>query len=146
MFIYFWDRERQSMSGGGAERGRHRIQSRLHAPSCQHRGQRGARTHEPWTKVGHLTDWVTQVPLFFSFETTVPLCSSLQGCYWGGQCPSHSPSSVGARRISSSLVMSVRDVFCSGVCFLLYWELSWLVCSFGKLFLLLLGNHFVLFL
>ena len=46
-FIHFW-RDRQSMSGKGAERGRHRIQSRLQALSCQHRARRGARTHELW--------------------------------------------------------------------------------------------------
>ena len=33
--IYFWDRERQSMNGGGAERGRHRIKDRLQALSHQ---------------------------------------------------------------------------------------------------------------
>ena len=42
--IYFWDKERQSMSRGGAERGRHRIRSRLQAPSCQHRARRRAWT------------------------------------------------------------------------------------------------------
>ena len=31
--------------GRGRERGRHRIQSGLWAPSCQHRARRGARTH-----------------------------------------------------------------------------------------------------
>ena len=31
--------------GRGRERGRHRIQSRLQALSCQHRARRGARTH-----------------------------------------------------------------------------------------------------
>ena len=46
-FIYFWDRERQSMNGGGSKRGRHRIWNRLQALSCQHRVQRGARTHRP---------------------------------------------------------------------------------------------------
>ena len=37
------------MSGGGAERerGRHRIQSRLQAPSRQPRARHGARTHRP---------------------------------------------------------------------------------------------------
>ena len=41
MFIYFWERERSR------EKGRHRIRSRLQAPSYQHRARRGARTHEP---------------------------------------------------------------------------------------------------
>ena len=43
MFIYFWDRERPSMNGGGSERGRHRIWNRLQALSCQHSARRGAR-------------------------------------------------------------------------------------------------------
>ena len=47
MYIYFWDRERQSMNGGGSERGRHRIWNRLQALSCQHRAWCGARTHGP---------------------------------------------------------------------------------------------------
>ena len=42
-------RERQSVSkGGGREKGRHRIQSRLQALSCQHRARHGAPTHRPW--------------------------------------------------------------------------------------------------
>ena len=46
-FIHFLrDTGRQSMSGKGAERGRHRIQSRLQALRCQHRARRRARTHE----------------------------------------------------------------------------------------------------
>ena len=47
MFTYFWDRERQSVSRGGAEREGDRIRSRLQAPSCQHRAWRGAQTHGP---------------------------------------------------------------------------------------------------
>ena len=46
MFIYFWDREREW--GTRRERGRHRIWSRFQALNCQHRAQRGARTHELW--------------------------------------------------------------------------------------------------
>ena len=44
--LFFIERERQSVSGGGAERVRHRIGSRLQAPSCQHRARHGAQTHE----------------------------------------------------------------------------------------------------
>ena len=54
-FIFRRERERErereslSMSGGGAERGRHRILSRLQAPGCQHTVRRhGARTFELW--------------------------------------------------------------------------------------------------
>ena len=32
-YLFLKERERQSMSGGGAERGRHRIRSRLQAPA-----------------------------------------------------------------------------------------------------------------
>ena len=71
-FIYFWDRERQSMNGGGAEsRGRHRIGSRLQALSHQPRARRGARTPGPrdrdLAEVGRLTDCATQAPLDLSF-------------------------------------------------------------------------------
>ena len=47
MFAYLL-RERQNVSGGGAERARerHRIQSRPLTLSCQHRAQHGARTHK----------------------------------------------------------------------------------------------------
>ena len=49
MFIYFWQRERQNMSRGGAERGgRHRIWSGLQALSCQHRAWHRAQTHRVW--------------------------------------------------------------------------------------------------
>ena len=55
MFIFGErERQRQSMSTGGAwgsrggaERGRHRIRSRLQAPSCQHRARCGTRTRKP---------------------------------------------------------------------------------------------------
>ena len=42
-FIYCWE----SVSRGGAERGRHRIQSRLQALNYQHSTWCGARTREP---------------------------------------------------------------------------------------------------
>ena len=50
IFIHSWPalmRQRESMSMGGAERRRHSVQYRLQALSCQHRAQRGARTHKP---------------------------------------------------------------------------------------------------
>ena len=58
--------ETELEQGRGRERGRHRIQSRFQAPSCQHRDWRRAPTHTPWdhdlseVEVGHLTDWATQ--------------------------------------------------------------------------------------
>ena len=45
--VYLFLRGRQSAGGGGAERGRHRIPSRLQTPSCQHRARHGARIHKP---------------------------------------------------------------------------------------------------
>ena len=47
-FYCLFLRQRESMSREGAERGRHRIQSRLQALSCQHRAQHGAWTHRLW--------------------------------------------------------------------------------------------------
>ena len=49
MFI-FWERDRETGHKWrrGRERGRHRIWSRLQAPSCQYRARCGARTHKPW--------------------------------------------------------------------------------------------------
>ena len=50
ILIYFWERERerQSVSRGGAETEGHRIQSRLQALSCQHKARHGAQTHKLW--------------------------------------------------------------------------------------------------
>ena len=47
-FIYFWDRERQSMNGGGAEREGDTESEAGSRLSCQHRALRGAHTHRPW--------------------------------------------------------------------------------------------------
>ena len=46
VYLFLQDRERQSVSRGGAEKGKHRIQSRLQALSCQHRAQHRAGTHK----------------------------------------------------------------------------------------------------
>ena len=45
-YLFLRERKKQNVSRGEAERGRHRIWSRLQALSCQHRVPRGARTHE----------------------------------------------------------------------------------------------------
>ena len=62
------DRERERESGGGAERGRHRIWSRLQGLSWQHSAQSRAWTLTDseimtWADVGCLTGWATQEPL-----------------------------------------------------------------------------------
>ena len=68
MFIYFWDRERQSMSEGGAEREgdtEPKAVSRLQAISTEiYAGLELINCEMTWAKVGHSTDWATQVPLF----------------------------------------------------------------------------------
>ena len=46
--LFLRERERERQQGRGRERGRHRLWNRLQAPSCQHRAQCGAQTHELW--------------------------------------------------------------------------------------------------
>ena len=54
LFILFFkclllkERDRMCMGEGQRERGRHKIQSRVQALSCQHRAQHGSWTHELW--------------------------------------------------------------------------------------------------
>ena len=67
MFIYFWDRERQSMSGGGAEREgdtESEAGSRLWAVSTEPDMGLKLTNREIMTraKVGRSTDWATQEP------------------------------------------------------------------------------------
>ena len=47
VYLFLKEKETEHERGRGRERGRLRIQSRLQAPSCQHRARSGARTHEP---------------------------------------------------------------------------------------------------
>ena len=71
MFTYF-EGEKDRLQTGEGQRERHRIRSRLQAPSCQHRARCGARTHEPrdrdLAEVGRLTDCATQAPLPIHFK------------------------------------------------------------------------------
>ena len=48
VYLFIFERERESEyeQGRGRERGKHRIRSRLQAPSCQHRAWCRARTHK----------------------------------------------------------------------------------------------------
>ena len=70
MFIYFLtERERQSMSGGGAEREgdtESEAGSRLPAVSTEPYMGLELKYCEimTWAEVGGLTDWATQVPVF----------------------------------------------------------------------------------
>ena len=68
MFIYFGDRERQSMNGAGAEREgdtESEAGSRLWAMSPEPDAGLELMDHEivTWAEVGRLTDWATQAPL-----------------------------------------------------------------------------------
>ena len=67
MFIYFWDRERQSMSEEGAEREgdtEPEAGSRLWAVSTDPDAGLELTSREimTWAKVGCLTDWATSAP------------------------------------------------------------------------------------
>ena len=73
VFIYFWDRERQSMSRGGAEREgdtESEASSRLWAVSTE--PDAGLELTDckimTWAEVGCLTDWATQAPLNYFFK------------------------------------------------------------------------------
>ena len=66
--VYLFERDRGSR--GGAERGRHRIRSRLEASSCQHKAQHRARTHKLWNpdlSWSWTLNWATQAPHMSSF-------------------------------------------------------------------------------
>ena len=64
--LFICERETECEWGRSRERGRHRIQSRLEALSCQHRAWRRTHTHELWdrdlSQSRTITDWATQVP------------------------------------------------------------------------------------
>ena len=73
MFIYFWDRDKQSMNRGGSEREgdtESEAGSRLWAVSTEPDVGLKLTNHEimTWAAAGHSTDWATQAPLKFSFE------------------------------------------------------------------------------
>ena len=76
LFIYFltFIFDRQSMSGGGAERGgdtESKAGSSLWAVSTEPDTALETTNCEimTWAKVRHSTDWATQAPLFFLFKT-----------------------------------------------------------------------------
>ena len=67
MFIYFWERQRQNVSGLGAEREgdtEAEAGSRLWAVSTEPEAGLELTSCEimTWAKVGRSTDWATQVP------------------------------------------------------------------------------------
>ena len=73
MFIYFWDRERHSMNGGGSEREEgteSEAGSRLWAVNTEPDAGLELTDCEimTWAEVGHLTNWATQVPLALLFK------------------------------------------------------------------------------
>ena len=70
MFIYFWDRERQSMNEGGSEREgdtESEAGSSLWAVSTEPDTGLELTNCEimTWAKVRCLTDWATQAPLIY---------------------------------------------------------------------------------
>ena len=72
MFIYFWDRERQSMNEGGSEREgdtESEAGSRLWAVSTEPDAGLELTDCEimTWAEVGRLTNWATQAPPEFEF-------------------------------------------------------------------------------
>ena len=67
MFIYFWERQRQSVSTGGAEREgdtESEAGSGLWAVSAEPDTGLEPTNHEivTWAEVGCLTDWAAQAP------------------------------------------------------------------------------------
>ena len=68
MFIYFWDRKRQSMNGEGQREGDTESETgcRLWAVSTEPDAGLELTDREimTWAEVGRLTAWATQVPLF----------------------------------------------------------------------------------
>ena len=73
-FIYFWDRERQSMNGGGSEREgdtESQTSSRLWAVSTEPDAglELTDRKIVTWAEVGRLTDCATQASPFLDFQS-----------------------------------------------------------------------------
>ena len=72
-YLFLGQRETEHERRRGSERGRHRIENRLQAPSHQPRAWRGARTHGPrdrdLAEVGRLTDCATQAPPKFFLKS-----------------------------------------------------------------------------
>ena len=67
MFIYFWDRERQSMNGGRSEREgdtESETGSGLWAVSTEPNAELELTDREimTWAEVGRPTDWATEAP------------------------------------------------------------------------------------
>ena len=72
MFMYFWERQRQNMSRGGAEREgdtESKAGSRLRAVSTETDAGLELMDREimTWAEVGRPTDWAIQAPLKFNF-------------------------------------------------------------------------------
>ena len=84
MFIYlsFFESKRQSTSGGGAERGRHRIQSRLQALRFQHRAWPGTQSHEPRDHDLSQSQMLSQLS-----HPGAPRSGLLRGAVWRSHCP-----------------------------------------------------------
>ena len=78
MFIYFWERERQSMSRGGAEReGDTESETGFRLRAVSTEPDVGLELTDceigTWAEVGSSTDWATQVPLKHILKYIPPL-------------------------------------------------------------------------
>ena len=87
MFIYFWDRDRQSMNRGGSEREggtESETGSRLWAVSTEADAGLELTNREimTWAEVGRFTDWATQVPRIFSHLIPVTSLGFLFVCFF----------------------------------------------------------------
>ena len=94
-FIYFWDRERQSMNRGGAEREgdtESKAGSRLWAVSTEPDAGLELTDCEimTWVEVGRLTDQATQAPWIVPFQWDIINCHSPM--LFGIQSVSHIPN------------------------------------------------------
>ena len=81
MFVYFWERDR-AQAGEGQRGGRHRIWSRLWAVSPEPDAGLELTDCEimNWAKGRRLTNWATQVPLFY-FNSNIVLVADLPESY-----------------------------------------------------------------
>ena len=77
VYLFLRQRETERELGRGREKGRHRIWNKLQALSCQHKAWVSTKPDVglkltnckimTWAEVGCLTDWATQVPLWWEY-------------------------------------------------------------------------------
>ena len=115
MFIYFWDRERQSASGGGAEGEgdtESETGSRFWAVSTEPDVGLDAMNCEivTWAKVRRSTDWATQAPLDCTFLVQInwlPLGLCTQSGWW--------PNPRATARRLPAIISHTSEPICWGI-------------------------------